>query len=62
MTWRQLDHPNVLPFLGICTYEFHPRHAMVSAWMPNGDLLKFLKTDPKCDRLQLVSHHRSDSS
>ncbi|KAG8214299.1 kinase-like domain-containing protein [Butyriboletus roseoflavus] len=39
--WRRLDHPNVLPFLGITT-GFSPFIALVSDWMPNGTLRQFL--------------------
>ena len=39
--WRRLDHPNVLPFLGITT-GFSPFIALVSQWMPNGNLHQFL--------------------
>ena len=58
--WRRLDHPNVVPFLGIA-YGFGMNDAMslVSLWMPNGCLHRFLEkhndnlgTD---HRLQFVS-------
>ncbi|KAN0074555.1 Protein kinase-like domain containing protein [Tylopilus felleus] len=39
--WRRLNHPNVLPFLGITT-GFSPSIALVSQWMPNGTLNGFL--------------------
>jgi serine/threonine protein kinase len=39
--WRRLNHPNVLPFLGITT-GFSPFIALVSQWMPNGTLHQFL--------------------
>ena len=42
MLWRQLKHPNILPFYGVCIDEFAPRIAMVSPWMENGNLLDYL--------------------
>lgn len=39
--WKRLNHPNVLPFLGIAT-GFGPSIALVSEWMPNGTLHEFL--------------------
>ncbi|KAF8131852.1 WD40-repeat-containing domain protein, partial [Boletus edulis] len=42
--WRRLNHPNVVPFLGIA-YGFGMRGAMslVSLWMQNGSLQHFLE-------------------
>jgi serine/threonine protein kinase len=38
--WSRLDHPNIVPFLGISTSEeFTAMPALVSAWMPNGRFL-----------------------
>ncbi|KAF8551233.1 hypothetical protein OG21DRAFT_1377060, partial [Imleria badia] len=39
--WRRLDHPNVLPFLGI-TAGFSPIVSLVSQWMSNGTLQQFI--------------------
>lgn len=54
MTWRSLDHPNVLPLLGVTMDE--TRFVMVSEWMENGNINQFLKKNPGVDRLDLVSH------
>ncbi|KAG6382175.1 WD40-repeat-containing domain protein [Boletus reticuloceps] len=57
--WRRLNHPNVVPFLGI-SYGFGMRGAMslVSLWMPNESLSLFLaKHDDHLDlghRLQFL--------
>ncbi|KIJ60487.1 hypothetical protein HYDPIDRAFT_32287 [Hydnomerulius pinastri MD-312] len=42
--WRRLDHPNIVPFLGIA-YGFGRAGTMslVSLWMPNGTLQRFLR-------------------
>ncbi|KAJ7163710.1 kinase-like domain-containing protein [Mycena filopes] len=42
--WRQLSHPNVLPFFGL--YYLERRLCLISPWMENGHLLKFLKHAP----------------
>ena len=53
MTWRSLNHPNVLPLLGVMMGE--RRFVMVSKWMENGNINEFLKKNPNEDRPQLVS-------
>ena len=44
MTWRQLSHPNVLPFYGIHFLEdtLETRFCLVSPWMENGNVVEFL--------------------
>ncbi|KAJ7883532.1 kinase-like domain-containing protein [Mycena olivaceomarginata] len=53
--WRQLCHPNVLPFFGI--YYLEQRLCLIAPWMDNGHIMKFLAaknpTNPK--RLSLVT-------
>ncbi|KAJ7614116.1 hypothetical protein FB45DRAFT_938019 [Roridomyces roridus] len=39
--WRQLSHPNLLPFYGL--YKFRHRLCLVSPWMENRDIRAFLK-------------------
>ncbi|KAG6379365.1 hypothetical protein JVT61DRAFT_11828 [Boletus reticuloceps] len=57
--WRNLEHPNIVPFLGIA-YGFGGQgHAsLVSLWMANGSLQRFLgQHDDRltnAHRLQLV--------
>jgi serine/threonine protein kinase len=47
---RQLCHPNVLPFFGV--YNFDDRLCLVSPWMEDGHIMKFLAakqpTNTKC--------------
>ncbi|KAF8843872.1 kinase-like protein [Paxillus ammoniavirescens] len=41
--WRRLDHKNIVPFLGTATgFGLSGCVALVSLWMPNGTLQKFL--------------------
>jgi Protein tyrosine and serine/threonine kinase len=55
LIWRQLQHENVLPFLGCCTDAFSPRYALVSPWMENGNMLSYTTRHPDTNRLFLVS-------
>ncbi|KAJ7740622.1 kinase-like domain-containing protein [Mycena metata] len=41
LIWRQLSHPNLLPFFGL--YYFQERLCLVSPWMENGHMRAFLK-------------------
>ena len=57
--WRRLEHPNIVPFLGIVYGFGRQGHAsLVSLWMVNGSLQGFLgEHDGKliiAHRLQLV--------
>ncbi|KAK7437373.1 Rho guanine nucleotide exchange factor [Stygiomarasmius scandens] len=55
--WRQLDHPNVLPFLGLYFLDDSTqRVCLISPWMPNGNLRHFLSNNPdsSIDRARLV--------
>ncbi|KAJ7909328.1 kinase-like domain-containing protein, partial [Mycena leptocephala] len=53
LIWRQLSHPNLLPFFGIYTYE--SRLCLVSPWMDNGDLTEVLnKASSDMDRVSLI--------
>ncbi|KAK1231153.1 hypothetical protein PQX77_005736 [Marasmius sp. AFHP31] len=48
IVWKQLKHPNLLPFLGIF-YLDNSRHkfCLVSPWMERGNLVQFIKaSDP----------------
>ena len=51
--WKALRHPNVLPLLGVAmsTTEF----AMVSKWMSNGDINRFVREHLDVNRFELVS-------
>ncbi|KAF8841066.1 kinase-like protein [Paxillus ammoniavirescens] len=40
-TWWRLDHPNVLPLIGI-THELGPIPALITPWMSGGTLTDFL--------------------
>ena len=50
--WKSLQHPNVLPLIGVTMTE--TRFAMISDWMVNGNINDFVKTHPDVDRFGLV--------
>jgi hypothetical protein len=57
--WRQLKHPNILPFIGIDVETFRSVEALcvVSPWMHRGTVIQYIKTDaydPWSDRDGLV--------
>ncbi|KAF5371212.1 hypothetical protein D9758_004115 [Tetrapyrgos nigripes] len=54
IVWKQLDHPNVLPFLGVNTVLFSPSFCLVSPWMENGNVLNFIDNNPDHDRLGML--------
>ena len=61
MTWRQLSHPNILPFYGIYFLEeiLETRFCFVSPWMENGNMVEFLdhrnRMAPDTDTTNCVS-------
>ena len=51
--WKALQHPNVLPLLGVIMTE--TTFAMVSEWMPNGNINQFVTAHQDANRFNLVS-------
>ncbi|KAK6966784.1 kinase-like domain-containing protein [Favolaschia claudopus] len=43
LIWRQLYHPNVLPFFGL--YHIEQRLCLISPWMQNGNIMEFLRAN-----------------
>jgi serine/threonine-protein kinase TNNI3K len=43
LTWRQLSHPYVLPFLGVDLDTFPGYMVMVSPWMTVGTIIKHIR-------------------
>jgi hypothetical protein len=60
ITWRQLSHPNVLPFYGVHFLKdiLETRFCLVSPWMENGNVVEFLarrhRMDPYGDTTNCV--------
>jgi len=53
VAWRHLQHPNILPFIGVIL-EPH-RLAMVSEWMDHGNINEYIERHEGVNRAQLVS-------
>ena len=49
--WKRLRHPNIVSFIGVTTKPLQ----MVSEWMPNGTLTKYVENNPSANRIGLVS-------
>ncbi|KAF8216023.1 hypothetical protein K438DRAFT_621510 [Mycena galopus ATCC 62051] len=54
LIWRQLCHPNLLPFFGL--YYIDGRLCLISPWMENGNVMEYLRRNPTpaTDRLSLI--------
>ncbi|KAF9643033.1 kinase-like protein [Thelephora ganbajun] len=48
--WKRLEHPNILPLLGVTTSPLQ----LISDWMSGGDLQEYIKKHPDTDRLKLL--------
>ncbi|KAI3602834.1 amp-ligase [Moniliophthora roreri] len=52
LVWKQLNHRNILPLLGVNIELFFPAFCLISPWMSNGDLITYLEQNPEHDRLR----------
>lgn len=52
VAWKHLQHPNVLPLLGVTLAGL--RFAMVSEWMEDGNINDFIQKNPNVNRTELV--------
>ena len=52
ITWKRLSHPNVLELIGVMMDD--SGYSMVSPWMDNGSIVKFLKEGPEANPLKLA--------
>ncbi|KAG8895589.1 hypothetical protein FRB99_000451, partial [Tulasnella sp. 403] len=50
--WKNLDHPNILPFLGIFLKDDYLY--LVSPWAENGPLPQYLRSNPNVNRPRYV--------
>ncbi|CAE6419898.1 unnamed protein product, partial [Rhizoctonia solani] len=49
--WSRLDHPNILPLLGTCS--FRGSIGIISEWQANGNAAEWVRANPGVDRLEL---------
>ncbi|KAK1221614.1 hypothetical protein PQX77_015580 [Marasmius sp. AFHP31] len=52
--WRQMKHPNLLPFIGIYRLEDAQELCLISPWMEKGNLVEFMKATKRED----IDHYR----
>ncbi|KAL0563410.1 Homeobox protein tos8 [Marasmius crinis-equi] len=55
LLWTQLNHINLLPFLGINISLFPEQLCLVSPWMSNGHVMAFLRDNPDHDKLTVLT-------
>ncbi|KAJ7715140.1 kinase-like domain-containing protein [Mycena metata] len=55
LLWRDLNHPHILPFLGIDSSTFSSTLCMVSPWMEHGTVMRYLKEHGHADVDKLAS-------
>lgn len=54
--WKQLVHPNILPFFGIFRLkEQSPKLCLAAPWMENGDVTEYLSHHPNTNCVFFVS-------
>ncbi|KAJ7141940.1 kinase-like domain-containing protein [Mycena crocata] len=54
LVWKELDHPNILRFIGVDRETFAPSVGMVSPWMANGNILQYLDSHGRDDVNKLL--------
>lgn len=57
--WKQLRHPNLVPFYGACMTE---QFGMVSPWLENGNIVHFTRKNPEANRLYLVRYGQKSTT
>lgn len=50
VTWKSLNHPNVVPFVGVVIKSFQ----LITMWMPGGTLPEYIRKRPNPDLVGLV--------
>ena len=50
VVWKNLAHPNIVPLLGVTIDPIQ----LVSGWMPDVDITRYITDHPDTDRLNLV--------
>lgn len=53
--WKNVNHPNIHGLIGVCCWDSTPdaRLIMVSAWMPNGNIIEYVERN-ESRRMELV--------
>ncbi|KAE9399945.1 kinase-like protein, partial [Gymnopus androsaceus JB14] len=54
LIWSQLEHPNVLPFLGTNMDLFPQSYCLVSPWCSLGNVMIYLSNHPEADKMEIL--------
>ncbi|KAJ7572220.1 kinase-like domain-containing protein, partial [Mycena floridula] len=52
--WHRLDHPYILPFLGVDAESFPGQPCMVSPWMIHGTVTEFIQKNPTTNLVRII--------
>jgi len=55
ITWKHLSHRNILPLFGISLSTDPHGFCVLTEWMPNGNVIRYARSNPEADRFRLVS-------
>ncbi|KIY67253.1 kinase-like protein [Cylindrobasidium torrendii FP15055 ss-10] len=54
IVWRQLHHDNILPLLGVNSTFSPGTFCLVSPWLGNGNIMRFIETYPAYPRINAI--------
>ncbi|KAF9648137.1 kinase-like protein [Thelephora ganbajun] len=57
--WKHLSHPNILPLLGVSVLTDPHCFRILTEWMPNGNVMRYARSNPEANRLRLLSETAS---
>jgi hypothetical protein len=55
IAWKHLTHGNILPLLGVSISTDTHCFRILTEWMPHGNIMRYARTNPAANRLELVS-------
>ncbi|PBK95810.1 hypothetical protein ARMGADRAFT_925319, partial [Armillaria gallica] len=55
LVWGNLNHLNILPFLGVNKQLFALSFSLISSWMQYGNIMSFFTGHPEHDRLIAIT-------
>ncbi|KAF9790619.1 kinase-like domain-containing protein [Thelephora terrestris] len=55
IAWKHLTHRNILPLLGVSISTDTHRFRILTEWMPNGNIMRYARSNLAANRLELLS-------
>ena len=55
IAWKHVSHQHILPLLGVSISADTRCLCILTEWMTNGSVMRYTKSNPTANRLQLVS-------